>query len=377
MAGIYIHIPFCKSICHYCDFYKSTNTAQIAELLNAMYSEIEQRKNELKVNQFNTIYIGGGTPSLLSVRHIDNLLENIFKTYTISNTAEITMECNPDDLSEDYLKKLSKTAINRLSIGTQSFQECNLKLMNRRHKAQQAINAVTNAKKYGFNNISIDLIYGIPNMSIQQWKSNIKQAIKLNVQHISAYHLTYHEGTVFYNKLENKTLNEISENNSFEQFNTLRTMLLKAGFKHYEISNFAKDEMYSKHNMAYWQTKQYLGFGPSAHSYSLNSRRWNISSVNNYIELINNKQDTYFEIEQLSLQDKYNDYIITSLRTQWGLSDVYINCEFGENYLNHFYVEIKPFIESMHVETRNNTFILTEKGFFISDTIMEKLCLFS
>ncbi|WP_372774548.1 radical SAM family heme chaperone HemW [Mangrovibacterium sp.] len=372
MAGIYIHIPFCKTKCHYCDFYKSTDFASRPDFLTALHLEIASRKNEILGEEIESIYFGGGTPSVLKVAEISGIVERIASVYSVSPQAEITMECNPDDLTADYLGELKASPVNRLSIGTQSFNDRDLKSMNRRHNGKQAVNAVSEAQKAGFSNISIDLIYGLPQQTLEAWIDNVEQAIALNVQHISAYHLTYHEGTVFYDYLKNGKIKELPDELSFDQFKWLKSALEKAGFEHYEISNFACNGLYSKHNKAYWERKAYLGFGPSAHSFDLKTRRWNVSSLRNYLEAFEQRKPNW-ETEVLSQQDQYNDYVITSLRTQWGISDHYLLTNFEPRFEKHFKAEAQQFITSNHLVVEEGTYKLTTEGLFISDRIMEQL----
>ena len=368
MAGIYIHIPFCKKKCHYCDFYKSTNLGLKIQLLQSMVQELEQRSSELSGDPVKTIYFGGGTPSVLSANEISKFLVQISRFYNVQTDVEITLECNPDDINFQYLQEINATGVNRLSIGIQSFSNTDLQLMNRRHNPGQAINAVKAAQQAGFDNISIDLIYGLPGQDLNAWKENIRQAIELDVQHISAYHLTYHEGTIFYEKLKTGTLKELPDELSFEQFQILRQELAKAGFEQYEISNFARYQLYSKHNTAYWFQQKYLGIGPSAHSFNGETRRWNISDNRKYLDGIE-KGIQYFGEEVLSSSDKYNDYIITRLRTKWGISEK----EVGEEFIPHFRKNIEKYSQSGFIEINEGAWVLSEEGLFISDKIMEDL----
>lgn len=368
MAGIYIHIPFCKKKCHYCDFYKSTNLGLKVQLLHAMLQELEQRNHELSGDDIETIYLGGGTPSVLSSEEIAMLLAQINRLYNVQTDVEITMECNPDDINLPYLHEIYAKGVNRLSIGIQSFSNTDLQLMNRRHSPTQAIDAVKMAQQSGFDNISIDLIYGLPGQDLQAWKENIRQAIDLNVQHISAYHLTYHEGTIFHEKLQTGTLCELPDELSLQQFKYLKEELSKAGFEQYEISNFARNQRYSKHNTAYWFQQKYLGIGPSAHSFDHKTRRWNVSDNRKYLNGIEQGTD-YFETEQLTRSDRYNDYIITRLRTIWGISEN----EIGEGFVSHFRKNIEKYLDSGHILNKNGAWFLSEEGLFISDKIMEDL----
>lgn len=369
MAGIYIHIPFCRKRCHYCDFFKSTDFSQKSRVLAGIKKELESRAAELNSEEITTIYLGGGTPSALLIDELKDLLTIIQQNYRISATAEITMEANPDDLSQAILSAIREIGFNRLSMGVQSFAESDLKLMNRRHGVMQALQSVKWAKRAGFSNISIDLIYGLPNQTLEEWERNVRIAVELDVQHISAYNLTYHEGTVFYDQLKKGILKELPDELSLQQFELIIQILKDAGFEHYEISNFCKPGLYSQHNSSYWKNKKYLGIGPSAHSFDLHSRRWNVSSITKYLHGLES-DEPYYEAEVLSEQDRYNDYIITGLRTVWGISERFIETEFAESYLIHFQDKLKKYIQSGHVISTPETVTLSPEGLFISDQIM-------
>ena len=369
MAGIYLHIPFCRKRCYYCDFFKSTDLSQKIRLLGGLRKELENRAFELSSEKINTIYLGGGTPSVLLVNELKDLLDTIYRNYQVSPEAEITMEANPDDLSLNYLLALHEIGFNRLSMGVQSFSESDLKLMNRRHGAMQAIQSVKWAKTAGFANISIDLIYGLPNQTLEEWERNVRIAVELDVQHISAYNLTYHEGTVFYDRLKKGILKELPDELSLQQFEMLIRILNEAGFEHYEISNFCKPGLYSQHNSSYWKSKKYLGIGPSAHSFDLVTRRWNVSSVSGYLDGLENNKP-YSESEILTEQDRYNDYIITGLRTIWGISEEMIRTEFSDHYLVHFQKIKNKYLNSGHVLVTSGKTYLSPEGLFISDQIM-------
>lgn len=369
MAGIYIHIPFCRKRCHYCDFYKTTDFGHKFRLLKALNKELEIRAYELESDEINTIYLGGGTPSVLQVDELDELLKVIRQYYQVAPDAEITMEANPDDLKLPKLTALRQLGYNRLSMGVQSFSESDLKLMNRRHVVSQAVDSVKWAKAAGFSNISIDLIYGLPNQTLEEWEQNVLKALELDVQHISAYNLTYHEGTVFYDQLKKGHLKELPDELSVQQFEILRKILIEAGFEHYEISNFCKPGYYSKHNSSYWKSKKYLGIGPSAHSFDLSSRRWNVSSMSKYLEGLENNKP-YSESEILSEQDRYNDYIITGMRTIWGVSEDYIQTGFSPQYYNHFLKTKQSYFKSGHLLNVGGNVGLSPEGLFISDKIM-------
>jgi len=369
MAGIYIHIPFCRKRCHYCDFFKSTDFSQKVRLLEGLNKELVIRASELASDEINTIYLGGGTPSVLLIDELKELLSTIFQNYQVSPEVEITMEANPDDLSQAILTAIREIGFNRLSMGVQSFSEADLKLMNRRHGVMQAIQSVKWAKKAGFSNISIDLIYGLPNQNMEEWERNVRIAVELDVQHISAYNLTYHEGTVFYEQLKKGILKELPDELSLQQFEKLIQILVEAGFEHYEISNFCKPGLYSQHNSSYWKSKKYLGIGPSAHSYDFKSRRWNVSSITKYLQGLETNQ-SYSESEILSEQDRYNDYIITGLRTIWGISETFIQTEFSHQYLIHFQKIKSKYLQSEHIVVNTSTVCINAKGLFISDKIM-------
>lgn len=372
MAGIYIHIPFCKTKCHYCDFYKSTDFGAKTDFLSALKKEIDWRKHELDGESIASIYFGGGTPSVLKIDEINEILHLIDTGYQLEEDIEVTLEANPDDLTELFLDRLNTTRINRLSIGTQSFNDHDLKSMNRRHNSRQAINSIKGAQQAGVQNISIDLIYGLPNQTLADWETNVEQAIALDVQHISAYHLTYHEDTVFYDYLKSGKIKELPDELSLDQFKLLLNRLKSAGFEQYEISNFARNECYSRHNKAYWERKKYLGFGPSAHSFDHKTRRWNVSSLRKYLQAIESKT-SFSETEILSEQDQYNDYMITSLRTKWGISGPYLKENFDPKFRRFFQKQAEKYLTSKHLRYADDVYRLSTEGLFISDKIMEEL----
>jgi len=372
MAGIYIHIPFCRQKCYYCDFYKTVNTSLTEKYLSGLKQEAKLRKNYLQNEVVETIYFGGGTPSVLTANELEAILNHISENYKLSNQLETTFEANPDDLTPDYLNAIKSAGINRLSIGIQAFQDVHLKKMNRRHNAEQAEKVVRNAVKTGINNISVDLIYGLPDLVEKQWKESLDRVFNLPVQHLSAYHLTYHEGTAFYTWLKKGTLKELSENESVNQFNILLDSAEKAGFEQYEISNFARDEQYSKHNTAYWLGKKYLGLGPSAHSYDQNTRRWNVSHVERYIHGVETGEE-YFEEEKLNVKEHFNEHILTRIRTKWGVSLSFVNQKFGETYHQYLLQQIAKHQESGFVILKDETITLSREGLFVSDEIMSDL----
>ncbi len=369
MAGIYIHIPFCRKKCFYCDFYKTTAVVKKPLFLQSLQNEMLSQKDYLGGETIGTIYFGGGTPSVLSINELSKIISDLSKRFLILSDAEVTLEANPDDLTLDYLKELRQVGFNRLSMGIQSFSDKDLKAMNRRHAAFQAIHSVYEAVEAGFSDISIDLIYGLPGLTMMQWEKNLKRAVSLPVNHISAYHLTYHEGTKFYDWLKDGQLRELPENESLAQFELLMHITNLSGFEQYEISNFARNKAYSKHNSSYWNGSKYLGMGPSAHSYDGNSRQWNVASLEKYLKAIAAGEPPY-EREELTLSDKLNDYLITRMRTRWGISLNYINDNFGEVYFNSIIQSAQTFVHSGQLQQNGENISLTRKGIMISDEIM-------
>lgn len=372
MAGIYIHIPFCRQKCYYCDFYKTVNTTLKPKFLQSLKAEAKVRKNYLRNEAVETIYFGGGTPSVLEAGELGDILRHLNQLFEVQENAEITFEANPDDLTPAYMEAIKQAGINRLSVGIQALQNRHLQKMNRRHDASQAIEAIQNAAKIGFNNISVDLIYGLPGLTETEWKDSLNQVFDLPVQHLSAYHLTYHEGTAFYTWLKKGTLRELSETESVNQFEILIDKAASAGFEQYEISNFARNELYSQHNTSYWQGKKYLGLGPSAHSFDQQSRRWNTSHVESYIKAIDNEL-AFSEEEILSEKDRYNEYILTRIRTKWGVSLTAINELFGEEMKSYFLTQLAKYADAGLVNLENDRITLPRKGLFVSDEIMTDL----
>lgn len=372
MAGIYIHIPFCKSRCIYCDFFTSTNESEMDSYVEALCKEIGLRKEEL-TNQFvKTIYFGGGTPSRLNKNHFLQIFEAVTANYNLSNEMEITIEANPDDLSYKYVDMLRELPFNRISIGIQSFDDQELKFLSRRHDSNGAIEAVRYCQENGFNNISIDLMYGLPNQTLTIWKRNLQQAIDLNIQHISAYHLIYEEKTRLYSLLQAGKVNPVDDDCSLEMFGTLIDTLTRAGFEHYEISAFAKQGYISQHNSSYWTGLKYLGLGPSAHSFDGEHRWWNVSSLPKYITGINNSNPN-IEKEDIDLTTKYNEYVITGLRTAWGIDLDVLKTNFGEELYAYFLQNAQRYFNLNYLKKEETTITLTKKGIYISDGIMSDL----
>ena len=372
MAGIYIHIPFCKQACFYCDFHFSTSLKRKEEMLQAILSELQLRKNEFEDEQIETIYFGGGTPSLLTSEEIATIFKVIYRNYNVIESPEITLEANPDDLSESKIIALSNSPINRLSIGIQSFFEDDLQFMNRAHTAEESKNCLSVAMRY-FDNITIDLIYGVPNMSTKKWKENLKIAFDFGVPHISSYALTVEEKTALHNLIKKGTVPPINEQQALEHFNILVSETEKQGFEHYEISNFGKSAYFSKHNTSYWLGKKYLGIGPSAHSFNGKQRSWNIANNVKYIKSINNKT-LPLEFEELSINNRFNEYIMTGLRTIWGVDLNKIEQDFGKTYLNELNKNSQQFIEKGLLKiSSENKLVTTNKGKFLADGIASDL----
>jgi len=371
MAGIYIHIPFCKKLCHYCDFYHTIPASpdDVSGFTKAMLKEAELRTGYLPDEKIKTIYIGGGTPSLLSVRDLEYILDRLSSLYIIDSDPEITLELNPEDIDQDYLDDLKKSPVNRLSIGIQSWRDDDLKMMNRRHTASQAENALNRALNTGFTNISIDLIYGLPGMNTGIWEENLKKTFSFNIKHLSAYHLTIDPGTVFWKMKEKGLMTEISEEESTSEFALLAEKASLAGFVQYEISNFALDGYISIHNSNYWKQINYLGLGPSAHSFNGYSRQWNIADVGKYVNALN-KGTVLFDIEELDNKKKFNEYIMTSLRTMWGINLEYIEQTFDKEGYD-FVINISgKFREYGLMKLDKKTLVLTNQGKMISDNII-------
>lgn len=373
MSGIYIHIPFCKQACHYCDFHFSTSLKNKNDFINALLNEIELRKDYfLKPEMINSIYLGGGTPSLLSVDEINSIINSIVNLHAISANAEITLEANPDDLSKEYLFSLKNTPINRLSIGIQSFSDNDLKYMNRVHDLTTALKSVELASNAGFNNLTIDLIYGTPTMSNNQWEKNLKTAFALPVKHLSCYSLTVEPKTALAALIRTRKAKPVDEEKSAEQFEMLMQISRNAGFVQYEISNFCKGENYSIHNTSYWKGESYLGLGPSAHSYNGTSRQWNISNNPLYIKAILNGKMS-FEKEILSDKQIYNEYVMTSLRTMWGTSLEKIKTTFGNLFEKHFRKEADKLLNKNLLIEKENIFYLSQTGKLFADRTASEL----
>lgn len=396
MAGIYIHVPFCKTRCLYCDFYSTTHTNKKRTYVEAVMRELALRKSYLPKEGLerpfiDTIYFGGGTPTQLAFGEMEKILSHIYKEYAVASDAEITIECNPDDLDAKMCKNLG-TLFNRVSIGIQSFNENQLRFIKRRHSAGQAIDAVEFCKEAGIHNISIDLIYGFPRQTLREWETDIENALQLHVPHISAYALIYEEGTLLWKYKEQNIVSEIDENLSMAMYDSLIDHLEIAGYEHYEISNFAKPGFISRHNSSYWKNIPYLGCGPSAHSYDGKSRQWNIADVDLYIKGIDACSSVkditgaqWIEREELDLYTRYNDFVLTSLRTIWGMDLGLLEADFGrelmdyclkmaEKHLRAGTLEVEIVEKGKNKEqTSRGLLKLTRRGLFLSDGIISDL----
>ena len=371
MSGIYIHIPFCKQACHYCDFHFSTSMKKKEEMVLALAKEIHLRKDESSEETIETIYFGGGTPSVLTSAEINFLIDAVYQNYKVVEKPEITLEANPDDLSEERILELSKSKINRLSIGIQSFYEDDLKMMNRAHNSAEAKRCLEFATQY-FDNISLDLIYGIPGMSNEKWKQNIETALSFGIPHISSYALTVEPKTALNKLIQTGKITAPNDEAAQEHFAILVETLESKGFVHYELSNFAKENYFSKNNSAYWLGKKYIGIGPSAHSYNGIARSWNVA--NNPIYLKSIQEDKLpNETEILSVADRYNEYIMTGLRTIWGVSFDRVEKEFGVEYLNYLNKQTKKYLDDDLLFIEIDILKPTKKGKFLTDGIASDL----
>ena len=372
MAGIYIHIPFCKQACNYCDFHFSTSLKMKTTFVDALLIEIKLRKAVFANEIIHSIYFGGGTPSLLSEKDLDRIFSMLYSSFQVSPSAEITLEANPDDLSRAKITALKNTPINRLSIGIQSFRDQDLKFMNRAHNAKEALSSIEICKQAGFENLTIDLIYGTPGMDETAWLENLKIAFELEIPHISSYALTVEPKTQLHYQILNNSVPNINENHCAEQFTILMNQMSAKGYEHYEISNFCKPGAYSKHNSSYWKKDRYLGLGPSAHSFYENKRLWNVSNNSKYIKSLE-INILPLEEEILSLEDRYNEYVMTSLRTKWGCSVQVIQNDFSKNLAAYFRNEVNEYVKENYVFVENEVYYLSESGKLLADKITADL----
>jgi oxygen-independent coproporphyrinogen III oxidase len=372
MAGLYFHIPFCKQACHYCDFHFSTNQTLKQELVNQLAEELSLQKDYLEGEPIETIYLGGGTPSLLTAQELELLFTAIQKNYQVATDIEVTLEANPDDLNSQKLNELKAAGVNRLSIGIQSFDENVLTFINRAHTATEALGCVDAAHKAGINNISIDLIYSIPGQDDNMLQKNLATALALRPNHISAYSLTVEEKTVFGRWASKGKLLAMEEDQSAQQFELVMDLLTQNGYQHYEISNYCLPGFQSKHNTSYWKGKKYLGLGPSAHSYNGGTRQFNISNNHLYIKSIQ-KGIVPFELEELTNENKINEYLITSLRTEWGCNLNYLLEQFGHDLTTKNMHYLNKLVASSLINLSDNTITLTRAGKLLADRIASDL----
>ena len=372
MAGIYLHIPFCKQACNYCDFHFSTSLKMKASFVDALVAEIELRKSVFDQQTINSIYFGGGTPSLLSEKDLNRIFETLFTSFRVSPLAEITLEANPDDLSPEKIQVLKKTPINRLSIGIQSFRDEDLRFMKRAHNAKEALSSIKSCKQAGFTNLSVDLIYGTPGMETSAWLENLNIAFDLDIPHISSYALTVEPNTELHHQILHQKVSNVDENQSAAQFELLTSQMKRNGYEQYEISNFCKPGAYSKHNSSYWKKDMYLGLGPSAHSFYDNKRLWNVSNNAKYVKSLAQNLLPLQE-EVLSLEDRYNEYVMTSLRTKWGCSIAEIETNFSSELAAYFRNEIELYVSTENVLVKKEVYYLSEKGKLLADKIASDL----
>jgi oxygen-independent coproporphyrinogen III oxidase len=371
MQGIYLHIPFCRRACLYCDFHFSTQLKTKGVLVDAICKEIALQKDFLENKDLNSIYFGGGTPSVLERSELEKIFSALSKDFTWNSASEITFECNPDDLSKEKLTELKQFGINRLSIGLQSFNDSELKWMNRLHTAAQSETSVKLAQDLGFENITIDLIYGSKFQDLKNWEHTLEKAVELGVKHISSYNLTVEEETELGHKVHKGLEEKVDDEKSAEQFIMMMEYLEQNGFDHYEISNFARPGFEAVHNTNYWKGAKYLGIGPSAHSYNGSIRQWNLANNATYVNAINNEKE-FFETETLTLKNRYNEYIMTGLRTKWGCDLDHIKKEFGDDLAQHFLEQSKDHIPDS-IQKNNSIYTLTKKGKLLADKVAGEL----
>ena len=372
MAGLYIHVPFCLSRCAYCDFFSQTQLIFKDVYIQSVIRELELRKDYLEGDTIETIYWGGGTPSLLQPDDFNLVFNSINRFYETSASLEITLEANPDDLTKQYVSALRQLPFNRISIGVQSFNEKDLQLLKRRHTAKQAINVISFCQNAGYSNISIDLIYGLPGQTLKMWEENLDEAIRLQIPHLSAYYLTYEEGTVMHQQLQAGLIESLNEETGVLLFDMLIDKLDAAGYLHYEIANFCKPDYYSRHNTACWTDRKYIGIGPAAHSYNHHSRQWNIASLPDYIEGIT-KGAPNIEKELIDERTRYNDYILTRLRTIWGIQISVFLKIFGRERLMFLLQQANPFLQTGLMKKDEENLKISRKGILLTDGIISGL----
>ena len=383
MSGIYLHIPFCKSKCAYCNFFSLVTEKKMDDYVSALKKEIINRKSYLGDDVVKTIYFGGGTPSLLPIKYVEEILELLHENYNVISNPEVTLEINPDTIDKDKMFALKRLGVNRMSVGIQSFNDDDLRYLGRRHDSRHALQVLDDLSSVGFDRITLDLIYGMPTLTEEKWNHNLDIFFSTGISHLSAYALTVEPKTILGQKIEKEELQEVSEEDTIRHYNILVERTKENGFEHYEISNFAKEGCRSQHNSIYWQDVKYLGLGPSAHSYDGDSRQWNVSNLTKYIQFVNADIDTdtdadtdmgrYYEREILSKEDKFNEYVMTSLRTSWGCNVDKIERDYGKSYAHNFLKNIKKYLDSGIMLMKNNNFILTDEGMLFADGIAADL----
>ena len=372
MAGIYIHVPFCKCFCNYCDFYSITDNSETESFVQAVMLETAMQARYLDGETVETIYLGGGTPSLLAAAQTGQIISAVRKSFTVSDDPEITIEVNPDDVHEGYFAELADTGVNRVSLGVQSWNDKRLKYLGRRHNAAQSANALHLAFKEGMVNVSADLIYGVPGMTTGDLRHDLEETFAFPVTHLSAYHLTIEEGTRFGKMKKEKKLAETDEETSNAMFSLLGSFCRERGFIHYEISNFAREGYISRHNSSYWKQVPYLGLGPSAHSFNRTSRQWNVSDVKKYIRSVSAGK-VPFEKEDLDRLTTFNEYVMTSLRTMWGIDLGYVEAYYDKELHDYLINLSGKYIRYGLMHREKNTLVLTDQGRMISDNIIAEL----
>ena len=372
MSGIYIHVPFCKSKCAYCNFFSLVTEKKVDDYVEALKKEIVDRRSYLGDELVETIYFGGGTPSLLPTKYVEEILELLHKNYNIISNPEITLEINPDTIDKEKMFALKQLGINRMSVGIQSFHDDDLRYLGRRHDSRHAMQVLEDLKAVGFEKITLDLIYGMPTLTEEKWNKNLDIFFSTGITHLSAYALTVEPKTILGQKIEKGELQGVSEEETILHYDVLVERTKVNGFEHYEISNFAKDGCRSQHNSIYWKDVKYLGLGPSAHSYDGNSRQWNVSNLTKYIQLVGSS-DEYYEKEMLTLDDKFNEYVMTSLRTSWGCDIEKIERDYGRSYASHFLKNVKKYLGAGEMLKDVNTYKLTDEGMLFADGIAAEL----
>lgn len=373
MSGIYIHVPFCKSKCAYCNFFSLVSEKKIDDYVEALKREVLARKDYLSGERVRTVYFGGGTPSLLPVNRIEEIITILHKNFNIMPNPEITLEANPDTIGKQQLSSLKDMGVNRISVGIQSFHDDDLKYLGRQHDSKHALQIIDDLKSVGFEKLTLDLIYGIPTLTEEKWNKNLDIFFETEISHLSAYALTVEPKTILGQKIEKGELQNVGEEETVRHYEILLDRTKENGYEHYEISNYAKPGCRSQHNSIYWNDEKYLGLGPSAHSYDGTSRQWNVSNLTKYIQKAG--LSDYYEKEILSLDDKYNEYVMTSLRTSWGCNIEKIKSEYGNRYAEYFLRESKKYLQSGVMLNESDSFILTEKGKLFADGIAADLFL--